>query len=71
MHRSKTLQDAMSRVLDADADSNPSPTPVSRMRRFLALRAARIIFSEWKEEHLTTDEAVARLDALASAMRES
>ncbi len=70
MHRSKALQDAMSRVLDADADSEPGPTSESRTRRFLALRAARIILAEWRQTRLTTDEAVARLDALAKAMRE-
>jgi hypothetical protein len=64
------LQEAMWRLLDADADSDRSPTPARRLRRIELLRAARAVVSAWREGRVTTEQAAVRIDELATSMRE-
>jgi hypothetical protein len=67
----KTLQEAMARLLDADADSERRPACVSHVERIHLLRTARGTLSEWREGRLTTDQAIERLDSLAQRMIET
>lgn len=66
----KELQDAMERLLDADADSDRNPVPRSKVERIDALRTARAVIAEWRSGAVELDDAVRRLDALVSAARE-
>lgn len=67
----KALQDAMERLLEADADSEREPAPRSNVERIDALRTARVLIADWRRGALDIDEAVRRLDALVSAWREA
>lgn len=58
------LQDAMERLLDADADSDRGPEPRSHAERLESLRTARTIIAEWRRGAIDMDEAVRRIDAL-------
>jgi hypothetical protein len=66
-----SLQEAMARLLDADADSDRSSAPVSHVERIHLLRTARGTLNQWREGRLSTDQAVERLDALAHRMSET
>jgi hypothetical protein len=66
----KALQEAMTRVLDAEADSERSPASAPPLERIRLLRAARAALSEWREGRLTSEQAVAHLDGLAKNMVE-
>jgi hypothetical protein len=64
----KALQEAMSRLLDADSDSDRSPAPPPPTKRIEVLRAARAAVRDWREGRLTAEQAVACLDALAKSV---
>lgn len=66
----KALQDAMERLLEADADLETSHARRSNVERIDALRAARALIADWRRGTLDVHEAVRRLDALVNAGRE-
>lgn len=66
----KALQDAIERLLYADAESHRSPRPRSSVERIDALRAARRIITEWRKGSIDLGEAVSRIESLVRATRE-
>lgn len=62
------LQDALSRVFNADAGGDDASPTAIRMKRIEALRVARSTFGAWREGRVATEEAIARLHALAESM---
>lgn len=61
----RELREAMERVLDADAESDRSPTPLSSDARIERLRAARSIVAGWRRGDVGLEAAIGRLNALA------
>lgn len=61
------LQAAVIRVLDAEAESQREPSSErTRTRRERLLGGARTTLAEWTIGKLSTNEAIAALDALVS-----
>lgn len=59
------LQAAVMRVLDAEAESQREPSSErTRTRRERLLGGTRSTLSDWTSGKLTTDQAIALLDAL-------
>lgn len=64
------LQDALSRVFNADAGGDLASSTATRIKRIEVLREARSTFGAWREGRVATEQAIARLHALAETMEQ-
>ena len=62
----REMREAMERLLDADAESDRSPTPLPSAERLERLRAARAIIAAWRKGEMGLADALERLGALVS-----
>jgi hypothetical protein len=65
----KELEEAMERLLDADAESGRMPAARSNVERIDALRAARTVIAQWRKGDVDLAEVIARIEALTKRAR--